>query len=142
MASSRFSGKQTIKLPAVCRKELYGLHDVYQTKLPTQLSAVAIWNDDLIPVAIAESFPLFWSAALNGWTGRSGTIGYNLVVTVIAMPNPNVYDFHLQLKNGANVIDDDSWHGRTVSPPRPFDAGLLIHVYDWPADYNELRILN
>lgn len=142
MVSSRFSGKQSIKIPAICHKELYGLPDVYVTTLPTQLSALAVWNDSLIPVAIAESFPLFWSGAIPGWTGKSGDIGSNLVVTIKTTGVEAIYDFYLELRDGDTVLDDDSWHGRTVFPARPFDPGLLRHVYHWPTNYNELRILN
>jgi len=142
MVSNRFSGKRTIKLPVVCHKELYGLPLVYATELPTQLSAVAIWRDHALPIAIAESFPLVWSDAIPGWSGRSGDIGFNLAVTVVVMAPPNTYDFQLELRHDTSLLDDDSWHAKIVKPPRPFDPGLLMHVYNWPIDYNELRILN
>lgn len=142
MVSSRFSGKQTIKLPAVCRKELYNLPLVYATSLPTQLSAMAIWRDAAIAVDLAESFPLVFNASANEWQGRSGDSGLNLAVRIAVMPAADTYDFFLELRNGTSLLDDDSWHGEVVAPPRPFDSGLLQHTYAWPTDYNELRVLN
>ena len=142
MASSRFSGKQTIKLPAVCHKELYDLPDVYVHPLPTQLTVLAIWRDTTVPVDLAESFPLFWNAAHNEWTGQSASTGWNLAVTIAALAAENTYDLTLELRTATSVLDDDSWHGQIIAPPRPFNSGLLRHVYAWPEDYNQLHVLN
>lgn len=142
MVSSRFSSKKTIKLPAVCHKELYDLTDVYATSLPSQLSALAIWRDTIVPTDLAESFALYWNASVPGWTGQSGRTGLNLAVRVEVMPTKDTYDFFIELRDGSAVLDDDSWHGSVVSPSRPFNSGLLAHTYTWPGDYNELRILN
>lgn len=142
MVSSRFSGKQTVKLPAVCHKELYDLPLVYAKPLPTQLSVLAIWKDTTTPADVAESFPLFWNAAIPGWAGQSGNTGLNLAVTIAVLPAADTYDLSLQLRNGTALLDDDSWHGQTIAPPRPFDSGLLFHDYGPPTDYNEIRVLN
>jgi hypothetical protein len=142
MTSSRFSGKQTIKLPAVCHKELYDLEPVYAKQLPSQLSAMAIWNDIGIPINIAESFPLLFNASANAWTGQSANVGYNLAVTIAVLAAPDTYDLTLELRIDTTVLDDDSWHDQVIAPPRPFDSGLLSHTYVWPTDYNELRVLN
>ena len=142
MVSSRFSGKQTIKIPAVCHKELYGLPLVYPTPLPTQLSVLAVWRDPLIPVNLAESFALLYNASAKEWTGQSGNTGRNLAVRIAVQPAADTYDFFITLRTGTAVLDDDSWHGQIVTPARPFDAGILRHDYGYPNDYNELRVLN
>lgn len=142
MMSSRFSGKQTIKLPAVCHKELYDLPLVYATPLPSQLSVVAIWKDAAAAIDIAESFPLFFNASANTWTGQSGNEGLVLAVTIAIMPPVDTYDLLLELRRGTTVLDDDSWHDQIIAPPRPFNSGLLFHDYGPPLDYNELRVLN
>jgi hypothetical protein len=142
MTSSRFSGKQTIKLPAVCHKELYDLPAVYATDLPTQLSVLAVWKDANIPVYLAESFALLFDAGLPGWAGVSGVLGFNLAVTIVILPVDDTYDLTISLRSGATVLDDDSWHDQVIKPPRPFDSGLLFHDYGPPTDYNEIRVLN
>lgn len=142
MVSSRFSGKHSIKRPAVCHKELYDLPAVYATDLPTQLSAMAIWRDTAIPIDLAETFALYYNPVGREWVGSSGDTGYNLAVRIEVMPAHDTYDFFLELRTGTAVLDDDSWHDEIVAPPRPFNSGLLFHTYAWPADYNELRVLN
>jgi hypothetical protein len=142
MTSSRFSGKQTIKLPAVCHKELYDLPAVYATDLPTQLSVLAVWKDANIPVYLAESFALLFDAGLPGWAGMSGVLGFNLAVTIVILPAEDTYDLTIELRANTAVLDDDSWHNQVITPSRPFDSGLLFHDYGPPTDYNELRVLN
>lgn len=141
--SSKFAqGTMPAKLPPWCIKPRPDLPTGFVNGTPTGLTAVAYWTDTPNDIAIAESFRLYYDAALPGWIGQSGRYRLNLKLSVLILPAPDTYDFLLELRQDLTPIDDDSWHDVTIQTPPPWNSGVLQHIYDPGTDHNGIHVLD
>ena len=125
MTSSRFAGKSTIKLPAVCHKSLIGLRPDYATHEPNHLTALGTWKQLLLGYDLAESFPLHAGPGANTWTGWSDQVGLNLAASVHQTGHTDYFTFVLYLRLDTGTVDSVQWEDIFLPPRPPFDSGIL-----------------
>lgn len=142
MPSSKFAGKQTIKLPVICHKELYGLGEPYTFDEPVRLTVFTDWNQPSIGVDVSESFSLFAGPGSQEWTGWSSEEGTNLGVAADYDTGDDTWRFRLYLRNGLHVLDNIEWGPMKLPPRPPFDSGLLKTVDPPPSPQAQLRVLD
>lgn len=142
MTSSKFAGKQTIKLPAVCHKQLIGLPPDYANGEPNQLTAYGAWQQDAIGIHTAESFQLLPGPAPGTWTGWSSESGLNLAASVVQQGTTDYFNFVLYLREGTYTLDDVDWNDVLLQPRPPFDSGLLTSHYWPPYPSTQLQVVD
>lgn len=142
MTSSKFAGKSTIKLPAVCHKSLIGLKPDYATGEPNHLTALATWKQLNFGYDLAESFPLHAGPGPGAWTGWSDQVGLNLAASVHQMGPTDYFTFVLYIRMDTGTINSVDWDDVLLAPRPPFDSGLLASHYLPPYPDTTLHVVD
>lgn len=143
MPSSRFQmNRHTRKPPPTCKTSWREARLAQTSHFPAVLTGWASWLDLLVspPVNVRTLIDVYATSGPVEWVGSVVLPTAVLTLSIVANPNPALYDVVLAIKT-PTWADDDSWHGLIRIPdPCQWDTGELSHVYTPGVDENHAML--